>query len=296
MNVKVSKEETWDFPLSHPSNRYYVLVDDYKLLIDAGARPLSNHSGIDYIMITHWHWDHTYGLSSAHNTRVCLDRATLASLNPNKAKESIVEVARAVGFREDEDAVKLIEAFIGRYSIIQNAISRLEVYTLEECPPIEAGIVRYLRCPGHSRDHICYIIGDHAFVGDNILPLTGTVTLLDLASYNESMIRLMADTQWHTAHPGHGESLDKNKALEWYINHYKHKEKRLLQVLSRIPEDSWITIKRLMDIIYGVKETLTIYIVARTLIGYIATLENMGIIEVDKSQSPWRVKLKNHRS
>ncbi len=293
MSVEVVREETWDFPLGDPSNRYRVRVNGYELLIDAGARPLDDGIRADFILVTHWHWDHTYGLSSITKGGVCMSKATLESLNPGRAWESMVRVARAVGLGNEVEAIRLMNSFMAKYTAVENAISRLEVYMLDECPPIRKGVVEYLSCPGHSNDHVCYLVGDHLFVGDNILSSSSTVTLTDLTRYNESMIRILANTQWLTAYPGHGKPLSRSESLEWFLNHHKHKTRRLLQVLSWIPRDSWVTLKEVMKLVYNTGDNIAMYVAARTLIGYINALEAMEIVEVDRSAAPWKLKIRS---
>lgn len=89
--------------------------------------------------------------------------------------------------------------------------------------------------PGHAADHVVFVAGDAAFVGDTVLG-TGSVLLVPhadaLRGYLDALARLRA-RGLAILLPGHGPVvLDANAKLDEYVAHRKDRERRLVAALE----------------------------------------------------------------
>ena len=108
--------------------------------------------------------------------------------------------------------------------------------------------LKALHCPGHTEDHMAFIVSESAdgeegtlFTGDNVLG-HGTAVFEDLATYLNSL-RLMSEKigTKARAYPAHGAVLEEGKAaIEMYIRHRHQREEEALRVLrtGRVDEVS----------------------------------------------------------
>ncbi len=289
--MKIERLSAWEFPLTEPANYYYVETAGSRLLIDTGPKPSTNIPGsVEVVLLTHWHWDHTMGLSSLEGVKVCASEDTLKMLsNVENIRRSALTPIHAMGIAGDPQVEMLMASMFGRYSTIVSALARTDRYALEECGELLDRVgVRVLECPGHTRDHVCYIIGEGLFAGDTLLPNTSPTTI-DYGSYLETLARL-ASAQWQTLYPGHGDSKKRTELAEYLSNVYRGKTVRLARLASSLTRE-WIGFDDLLRLVYGVSPGIESYVAARTLIGYLKFLEDQGIVKVDRESSPWKVRL-----
>ena len=294
--VRVEAFSSIEAPLDKPANFYLVEFEGGpRILVDAGAKETLPPKALeaDVVVLTHFHWDHVRGLASAsrEGIPVCASRGTLEMLEPGRSEARILEIARAFGIRELDDVMKgIINPKLERYKAIAEAIKRTKVYSIEECPYfMEIEGVEVLECPGHSEDHICLVIPGHVFVGDNIVP-GSPITLRDIGTYLNSMAKLMANTSWSIAHPGHGptEITRVETSLE-IVQNTLNKMRRLSLVVASIKSE-WTSLSEVLVNAYYGLEGLALYIASRSLLGYIKLLEELGVVEVDRNSSPWLVR------
>jgi glyoxylase-like metal-dependent hydrolase (beta-lactamase superfamily II) len=100
----------------------------------------------------------------------------------------------------------------------------------------DAGPFRALATPGHSRDHVCLVLGRICFTGDAVLG-TGSVFIPpgegSLAAYLASLERLRA-LDLDVLCPGHGPFVwDPRGKVDEYIAHRLERERKLLVALDR---------------------------------------------------------------
>jgi ribonuclease/clavin/mitogillin len=229
--IKIVK--TIDFPLTYPANHYLVKTDKGLLQIDAGAKPLTEDSiNPDYVLITHWHWDHTYGLTGKKGLNVCISRESYEKIDPQKSLTRMKEIVASVeGPNAWELAKEGAEIYSKKYVELHRSLREdHNIIWLNECPPIVNGSVSYIKCPGHSDDHVCFIIDKMVFVGDNMVP-GWNVTLNNPLRYIESMYRLLYEN-WSIAYPGHGEPLNRKEAVDYIISTIHSKIRRMCKTLS----------------------------------------------------------------
>lgn len=99
----------------------------------------------------------------------------------------------------------------------------------------EAGPFRAIATPGHSRDHVCLVLGRVCFTGDAVLG-RGSVFIPpgegSLAAYLSSLERLRA-LELDVLCPGHGPFVwDPRGKIEEYIAHRLERERKLLAALD----------------------------------------------------------------
>ena len=287
MKLTVLKISQQEFPLDQPVNSYF--INEINIVIDTGIRP--PRLDADYYLVTHWHWDHTMGLTHLKNRRICMPKTTLEILERGHFERRFKQILHAGGVRISEIEKLFIAEMNRRYNMIMEALQLNEVLTVDECPLISKGPVKVIDCPGHSIDHACYIIGNLVFTGDTLIPGRRT-TIIDFKEHRRTLLRLLSIPNWRILHPGHGDSMDREKALRTVEEHTVDRCNRVYRILSRMPRGEWITLDIIMEQIYGVKPSLRAFVALRTLTGYIKELEETGIIVVDRGSSPWRVRIR----
>ncbi len=281
-------------PLEDPANYYLVSWSGGKLLVDAGPR---RNPGVeaDYVVVTHWHWDHVYGLIglAGRVKSVCITKRTLEYIDERRALERMRTVALAVAGRWilETPLAEAAALMARRYGEVREALEAASLEEPSECPPLVALKAEVLACPGHSDDHICIVAGGYAFAGDNVVP-GRSVTLTDLDAYTGSAYRLLGSA-WTSLMPGHGRApLSRLEVAEYFSRSINSKRARLCRVLSAIGDD-WTPLSKVIAEAYpGIAENpgLTSFVAARSLIGYLGLLERAGLVEVDRSRYPWRVR------
>lgn len=288
--MRIEARSVWEFPLPDPANYYIIEYEDNIVLVDAGPRPLEEPlaSEITGVLLTHWHWDHTLGLQGLKGKIVCASRDTLRILSSEeRILESMLRPAYAMGLRGEEN-LGLFEAMLGRYRSIIDALSRNKAYAWNECPLIKMMPARIISCPGHTMDHSCILSGDMLFVGDTVTYPTPP-TVIHYKYYVKSIINLLGDASWKKLAPGHGSILERSKATGYLADVLARKNSRLAKVALSL-EGEWITFNDLLQKVYGMKPGVEAYVAARTLIGYLHALEDAGLVTIDRSSRPWRVR------
>ncbi|MEB2836692.1 MAG: MBL fold metallo-hydrolase [Desulfurococcales archaeon] len=293
--------EDFEFPLDRPVNYYLLETGGYRVLVDTGTSQGLSRPGApraDLVIITHYHLDHSGGLIAIaqwdDKPLVCASEDTSRILyDLSLMEERMAVIADAMGFRGlIEEANRLFEGMRRRYEAISKAAQELGLEPPERCLGRLGG--SYLECPGHSDDHICVIIAGRAFVGDNIVG-GPNVTLRDMYRYFESMYRFLAVETYNAVHPGHGpHELNRSGAAEAVVETMKSKRKRLAAVLTAIAgSGGWVGLDRVFRSVYrNLPNLMVAWVAARSLLGYLTGLEADGVVEVDRSSSPWRVRVR----
>lgn len=150
---------------------------------------------LKYVLITHWHGDHSGGAPD------------IVRLYP--------EVRDHIYKNDPEPG--------------QQDIADGQVFC------VEGATVTALHTPGHSHDHMCFILEEESamFTGDNILG-HGTTSVEDLGQYTETLHR-MADMQCSTGHPAHGQTIhDFPAKMEREIALKLKREKQVMDTLERL--------------------------------------------------------------
>ncbi|CAI7622323.1 unnamed protein product [Penicillium glandicola] len=187
------------------TNTYLVGSGQERILIDTGqgcpiwlttlVNYLEKHQlSISQVLLTHWHPDHTGGLPALLAQYPHLT-AAVHKAQPDRGQHSIHDG----------------QAF--------NA---------------QGTILRALFTPGHSQDHMCFVLEESGamFTGDNVLGHGTSVVLEDLGRYMKSlqvMTRSVRNEDITVGYPGHGAVIEDlpGKLIIW-SRHWELREKKVL--------------------------------------------------------------------
>ncbi len=169
---------------------------------------------LKYVLITHWHGDHSGGAPD------------IARMYPH-VKDHI--------HKNDPEP--------GQQDIRDGQTFR-----------VEGATVTALYAPGHSDDHMCFILEEESamFTGDNVLG-TGTTAVEDLGLYTDSLHK-MANKKCSTGYPAHGKTIhDFPAKMEREIAQKLKREKQVLSTLERLRAngEKSVVVKELVTGMYG---------------------------------------------
>lgn len=122
------------------------------------------------------------------------------------------------------------DAFIHKHhpAAGQSAIENGQIFRAE------GATLRALHCPGHTADHMAFILEeeDAMFMGDNVLG-HGTAVFEDLVVYLQSL-ELMSHQFSGRGYPAHGALIPNGRErVQEYITHRQQREEEILQILRR---------------------------------------------------------------
>ena len=277
MRVEVLRHESPLLP--EPVNSYRVSAGGSTFYIDAGLSSLPEGS---VVLLTHHHWDHVYGVALSSGLRICAPQDVIKAIDGGRVLARVESLMHAIGYKETPGPVSV---YARLYDDVRGALDRHTLYGLEDCP---VSGVEAVRCPGHSEDHVCYIIGDASFLGDNYVTYTTSTTLTSPLEYIRSALGILG-YEWRTAYPGHGTPTSKEAYAEWLSRVVERKLSRIARIASLAGPEP-IGLDKLLEMVYGmVGDEAILFLAARNLVGYLKALEDLGAVVVDRSRSPWTV-------
>jgi glyoxylase-like metal-dependent hydrolase (beta-lactamase superfamily II) len=175
------------------------------------------------VFLTHWHGDHTGGVPDLIRLYPDLDKAIYKN-SPDKNQQPIADG---------------------------------EVFQ------VEGATIRAVHAPGHSHDHMCFVLEEEnaMFTGDNILG-HGSSAVEELGVYMDTL-RKMKGTGCTIGYPAHGCVIDNLQAkIGGELAQKVRRERQVLQALGEIRKKekgmgrrklSSVTVKELVTVIYGDK-------------------------------------------
>lgn len=87
--------------------------------------------------------------------------------------------------------------------------------------------IEVIHTPGHSDDHLCFLVGKVLFTGDHIMG-GSSVMVERMAPYLASLEKLRR-LELEALHPGHGEVVDRpREVIDWYIAHRLQREQEIV--------------------------------------------------------------------
>jgi glyoxylase-like metal-dependent hydrolase (beta-lactamase superfamily II) len=129
---------------------------------------------------------------------------------------------------DHEDHVEGLEALLGRVGDVPVVSARGGAADGDVVGPL-----RVLALPGHSDDHLAFVAGRAAFVGDAVLGEGSVFVSAELAK-NLDGLRRLRELDLAVLCPGHGPPIwDVKAKLDAYLEHRLNRERRLLAALER---------------------------------------------------------------
>lgn len=150
---------------------------------------------LSHVLLTHWHGDHTGGVSDLLRMYPHLSNAIYKNM-PNRMQQPILD---GQVFR------------------------------------VEGATVRAVHAPGHSEDHMCFMVeeDDAMCTGDNVLG-HGTAAVEKLSSWMESL-RVMQAHGCKIGYPAHGEVIqDLPAKIATELASKIRRENQVLQALAKL--------------------------------------------------------------
>lgn len=209
------------------TNTYLLGSGPRRLLIDTGEglpvwserlRQVLDEEGasVEKVLVTHWHGDHVGGVKQV---RELSSDATGGGLEVRKFVSPSGKDGVDGGFGAIEDG----EEFA-----------------------VEGVRVRAVHTPGHTDDHVAFLVAEDGsgedvgalFAGDNVLG-HGTAVFEDLGAYMKSLEVMEGVVgEGRRLFPAHGEWVaDGRGKVREYIEHRRGREREALEVLGRLRED-----------------------------------------------------------
>jgi glyoxylase-like metal-dependent hydrolase (beta-lactamase superfamily II) len=228
------------------TNTYLVGTGAKRLLLDTGSghdeyMPFLEEAvsrvgcrGIEGIVLTHAHPDHIGGVNQV--------RAHFGSDIPVYKKPWPVDEGVG-GPGGDVSPIDIANPD-------QLADGPLETIGDGDVVETEGARLRALFTPGHSPDHLCYVIEEERslFSGDNVLGIGTTVipaTSGDLGDYMNSLERALAETP-NEIYPAHGPRIaDGTAKVREYLDHRLAREQQVLDALAAGDREPAEMVKRI---------------------------------------------------
>jgi glyoxylase-like metal-dependent hydrolase (beta-lactamase superfamily II) len=169
---------------------------------------------LSHVLLTHWHGDHTGGVPD------------LLRLFPNL-----------------EDSIYKNEPETGQQNITDGQIFQ-----------VEGATVRAVHVPGHSEDHMCFVLEEEnaMFTGDNILG-HGTSAVEDLPTFMKSLQK-MHDQGCKIGHSAHGATIDDLPSkITKELSQRLRRERQVMQALGKVRSrgEKSVSVSDLVTEIYG---------------------------------------------
>jgi len=164
----------------------------------------------------------------------------------------------------------------------------LEILEHGDVVETEGARLRAIFTPGHSPDHLCFLIEEerNLFSGDNVLGIGTTVIPAqsgDLGDYMDSLERLLAEDP-NEIYPAHGPRIHAgNSKIREYLSHRRDREQQVLDALAAGDRDAMTMVKR---IYVGYPETLH-SAAAQSVTSHLKKLERDGRAQSNADQTLW---------
>ena len=98
--------------------------------------------------------------------------------------------------------------------------------------PVGEATMEVIYTPGHSDDHLCFVVGKILFTGDHIMG-GSSVMVEDMSRYLASLKRLQG-MELDRLYPGHGPEIDQpQEVISWYIAHRLQREREVLDAFAK---------------------------------------------------------------
>lgn len=148
---------------------------------------------------------------------------------------------------------------------------------LEDGGAVEVGgdRLQVLYTPGHSDDHLCFLVGRVLFTGDHIIG--GSAVMVErMAPYLRSLQRLRS-LDLDSLYPGHGEVMDRpGEVIDWYLAHRRQREQEILSAVAA----GAATVGEIVAVVYREVDSSLHPLAARSVRAHIEKLAEDGEVRM----------------
>jgi glyoxylase-like metal-dependent hydrolase (beta-lactamase superfamily II) len=133
--------------------------------------------------------------------------------------------------------------------------------------------LRVVHTPGHSDDHLCFLVDRVLFTGDHIMG--GSSVMVDrMAPYLESLERVRR-LDLERLYPGHGEVIDDPETvIDWYLAHRRQREAEIRAAV----EEGASSIDAILEVVYRDVDRALFPLAARSVAAHLEKLEAEGVL------------------
>ena len=201
-----------------PSNTYLVSIKNSSscIVIDPGSKDEAEliefingkRLSVDYILLTHEHFDHCWGVNEL------IEKTGAKVVCTQKCKDRILSPSNYFNkFYFDSEE----EYNVNKVNIVVDEIG----YNLKW----DSVHIHFIETMGHSPGSVCISVENILFTGDTIMLNTKPVLMKRLGSskvdYKESVMRIFSSFPDDTmVYPGHGEPFELLAAKEYYESYF----------------------------------------------------------------------------
>jgi glyoxylase-like metal-dependent hydrolase (beta-lactamase superfamily II) len=137
-------------------------------------------------------------------------------------------------------------------------------------------VLHVVATPGHSPDHLCYLVGRALFTGDHIMG-GSSVFVEDMTSYLGSLRRLQ-HLDLDTLYPGHGPTMnDPQAVIAGYLDHRLERERQILGAAR----SGAVTVGAIVDAVYANVDPTLHPLAAVAVRAHLRKLDDDGLLTVD---------------
>ncbi len=151
----------------------------------------------------------------------------------------------------------------------------------------EGATLRALHTPGHSPDHLCFVLEEERamFSGDNVLGVGTTVIPAEsgsLSDYLASLARMRGESPT-CIYPAHGPKIEDGVAkIDEYVTHRRERESQILAVLAEGPR----TVMEIVRVVYAAYPVKLHPAAAQSVTQHLRALEDAGRARSDAGDEP----------
>lgn len=142
--------------------------------------------------------------------------------------------------------------------------------------------------PGHSDDHLCFLVGRRLFTGDHIMG-GSSVMIEDLSSYLQSLRRLRRLDLEHLF-PGHGPEIENpTEVIDWYLAHRLQRERQIVAALKA----GTSSLGELVEAVYEEVDPGLHLLAVRSVAAHLRKLATEGLVEFTADEDPtWEASVR----
>lgn len=133
-----------------------------------------------------------------------------------------------------------------------------------------------IHTPGHSRDHLCFRVGNILFSGDHIIG-GSSVMVEHMGPYLDSL-RKLKGTGLERLLPGHGDEIgDPDQVIDWYLAHRLERHEQVMAAISGGAD----TVPEVVEVVYADVDVSLHPLAARSVDAHVVLLNEQGRIALE---------------